>query len=379
MLKNIKQDIKNIILLLFIVGILSLIVYISVYENKEFSKNVKLDVKPYDYNESNYKNKNESIKLDSVISVNDYILDLEFEENNLLAISDYTAENKTGINIYELNIDDESISNIKNLNDKDFIMYNMESMSPSKEILIYNTAENNEKGEYTNFKSVLYNLKDDSYVSIPYYFDLLGWIPDSSGFYGYKNGELFSYDINDQKIIKTYELKKNEYINKVLFSQDGTKQYMLNVNKNKIDIYDFKNDSNYKINSIKYISDFDVIDDTHLLIEGINADKKNIYIYDTKRKSKKIVNGIHLDEMYLSKDKSKLVTVYYTGNNESTIDVYELGMYNDNIDLCKLGSIPMIKGIPYIAISDDNKLAYSIEGANFGESEIYTYSISNKK
>ena len=379
MLKNIKQDIKNIILLLFIVGILSLIVYVSVYENKEFSKNVKLDAKTYDYNESNYKNKNESIKLDSVISVNDYILDLEFEENNLLAISNYTDENKTGINIYELNTDDESISNVKTLNNEDFTMYNMESMSPSKEILVYNTAENNGKGEYKNFKSVLYNIKDYSYINIPYYFDLLGWIPDSSGFYGYKNGELFSYDINDQKIIKTYELKKNEYINKVLFSQDGTKLYMLNVNKDEIDIYDLKNDSNYKINSIKYISDFDVIDDTHLLIEGINADKKNLYIYDTKNKSKKIVNGIHLDEMYLSKDKSKLVTVYYTGNNESTIDVYELGVYNDNMDLYKLGSIPMIKGIPYVAISDDNKLAYSIEGAKFGESEIYTYSISNKK
>ncbi len=39
----------------------------------------------------------------------------------------------------------------------------------------------------------------------------------------------------------------------------------------------------------------------------------------------------------------------------------------------------MIKGIPYIAISDNNKLAYSIEGNKFGESEIYTYSISSKK
>ncbi|MDO7206302.1 hypothetical protein Q5M85_21565 [Paraclostridium bifermentans] len=62
---------------------------------------------------------------------------------------------------------------------------------------------------------------------------------------------------------------------------------------------------------------------------------------------------MHLDEMYLSKDKSKLVTVYYTHNNESTIDVYELGMYSENVDVYKLGSIPMIKGIPYIAISDN--------------------------
>nr|WP_250675982.1 hypothetical protein [Paeniclostridium ghonii]MCM0168121.1 hypothetical protein [Paeniclostridium ghonii] len=111
----------------------------------------------------------------------------------------------------------------------------------------------------------------------------------------------------------------------------------------------------------------------------INGDKKNLYVYDTKNKSKKVVNGIHLDEMYLSKDKSKLVTVNYTGNNESTIDVYELGKYNNNVDLYKLGSIPMIKGMPYIDISDDNKLAYSIEGTKFGQSEIYTYSISNKK
>ncbi|WP_270670513.1 hypothetical protein, partial [Paraclostridium bifermentans] len=73
------------------------------------------------------------------------------------------------------------------------------------------------------------------------------------------------------------------------------------------------------------------------------------------------------------------VTVYYTGNNESTIDVYEIGMYSENVDVYKLGSIPMIKGIPYIAISDNNKLAYSIEGNKFGESEIYTYSISSKK
>lgn len=379
MLKNIKQDIKNIILLLFIVGILSLIVYVSVYENKEYSKNVKLDGKTYDYNESNYKNKDESIKLDSVIPVNDYILDLEFNEDNLLAISNYTDSNKSGINIYEINPDDESILNVKTLNDGVFTMYNMDSMSPSKEILTYNTAEHEKNDKYKDLKSVLYNLKDDSYITLPYYFDLLGWVPDSSGFYGYKNGELFSYDINEEKIVKTYELKKSDYVNKILFSQDGTKLYMLNINKNKIDIYDLKNNSVSKIDDIKFISDFDVIDDTHLLIEGTNADKKDVYIYDTEHKSKKIINGVHLDEMYLSKDKSKLVTVYYTGNNESTIDVYELGMYSENVDVYKLGSIPMIKGIPYIAISDNNKLAYSIEGNKFGESEIYTYSISSKK
>ncbi|WP_371025346.1 hypothetical protein LZ906_006515 [Paraclostridium ghonii] len=376
MLKNIKQDIKNITLLLFIVGILSLIVYISVYENKEFSKNVKLDEKTYDYNESNYKNKNESIKLDSVISINDYILDLEFYEDRLLAIGNYADGNKTGINIYQLNTDDESISNVKTLNDEDLTFYKMESMSPSKEILIYSTTQKEKKENYKSIKSVVYNLKDDSYITLPYYFDLLGWVPDSSGFYGYKKGELFSYDIKSQKIVKTDKLKKNEYINKILFSQDATKLYMLNMNKNEIDVYDLKNNSMFKINSIKYISDFDVIDDTHLLING---DKKNLYVYDTKNKSKKVVNGIHLDEMYLSKDKSKLVTVNYTGNNESTIDVYELGKYNNNVDLYKLGSIPMIKGMPYIDISDDNKLAYSIEGTKFGQSEIYTYSISNKK
>lgn len=376
MLKNIKQDIKNITLLLFIVGILSLIVYISVYENKEFSKNVKLDEKTYDYNESNYKNKNESIKLDSVISINDYILDLEFYEDRLLAIGNYADGNKTGINIYQLNTDDESISNVKTLNDEDLTFYKMESMSPSKEILIYSTTQKEKKENYKSIKSVVYNLKDDSYITLPYYFDLLGWVPDSSGFYGYKKGELFSYDIKSQKIVKTDELKKNEYINKILFSQDATKLYMLNMNKNEIDVYDLKNNSMFKIKSIKYISDFDVIDDTHLLING---DKKNLYVYDTKNKSKKVVNGIHLDEMYLSKDKSKLVTVNYTGNNESTIDVYELGKYNNNVDLYKLGSIPMIKGMPYIDISDDNKLAYSIEGTKFGQSEIYTYSISNKK
>lgn len=376
MLKNIKQDIKNITLLLFIVGILSLIVYISVYENKEFSKNVKLDEKTYDYNESNYKNKNESIKLDSVISINDYILDLEFYEDRLLAIGNYADGNKTGINIYQLNTDDESISNVKTLNDEDLTFYKIESMSPSKEILIYSTTQKEKKEGYKSIKSVVYNLKDDSYITLPYYFDLLGWIPDSSGFYGYKKGELFSYDIKSQKIVKTDELKKNEYINKILFSQDATKLYMLNMNKNEIDVYDLKNNSMFKINSIKYISDFDVIDDTHLLING---DKKNLYVYDTKNKSKKVVNGVHLDEMYLSKDKSKLVTVNYTGNNESTIDVYELGKYNNNVDLYKLGSIPMIKGMPYIDISDDNRLAYSIEGTKFGQSEIHTYSISNKK
>ncbi|MDO7206303.1 hypothetical protein Q5M85_21570 [Paraclostridium bifermentans] len=78
--------------------------------------------KSYDYNESNYKNKDESIKLDSVIPIDDYILDLEFNEDNLLAISNYTDNNKSGINIYEINLDDESILNVKTLNDGVFIL-----------------------------------------------------------------------------------------------------------------------------------------------------------------------------------------------------------------------------------------------------------------
>lgn len=53
MLKNIKQDIKNIILLLFIVGILSLIIYISVYSSKEYTKNVNLDIETYNYKKVN--------------------------------------------------------------------------------------------------------------------------------------------------------------------------------------------------------------------------------------------------------------------------------------------------------------------------------------
>ncbi|EPZ59380.1 hypothetical protein H477_2134 [[Clostridium] sordellii ATCC 9714] len=39
----------------------------------------------------------------------------------------------------------------------------------------------------------------------------------------------------------------------------------------------------------------------------------------------------------------------------------------------------MIKGIPYIDISDNNKLAYFVDGASYTESNIYIYDITNKK
>ncbi|MDU6248550.1 MAG: hypothetical protein E6612_06470, partial [Paeniclostridium sordellii] len=94
---------------------------------------------------------------------------------------------------------------------------------------------------------------------------------------------------------------------------------------------------------------------------------------------KKVIKGIHLDDMYISKDKTKLVTVYYTGNSESTIDVYNISGYDSDFDFYKLGSIPMIKGIPYIDISDNNKLAYFVDGASYTESNIYIYDITNKK
>ncbi|MBW4862558.1 MAG: hypothetical protein KZY57_06950, partial [Paeniclostridium sp.] len=91
MLKNIKQDIKNIILLLFIVGILSLIVYVTVYSHKEYTKNVNLNIETYNYKNSESQVKDETIKLESMISVKDYILDMKFNGDKLMAISDHIS------------------------------------------------------------------------------------------------------------------------------------------------------------------------------------------------------------------------------------------------------------------------------------------------
>ena len=374
MLKNLKQDIKNIVILLFIVVILSLGLYLIIYKNSEYIKNIKLDSKTYDYNENNYKYNNESIKLDSRITLNDYILDLEFDEEDLIAINNYSNNIDTGISIYKINLEDDSITTKKTINKGLFTMYTTGNISPSKELIVYNTAQDSSKNIYTNSNSILYNLRDDKYISLPYYFELLSWLPDSSGFYGYKDGRLFLYDINKNKIIKTYELKNGDSINKVIFSQDGTKFYTLNSKKKEIKVYNLKNELIFEIKNIKSIVDFDIIDDKHLLIKGTNLGKKCIYLYDINKKSIKVLDKIHYGKMYLSSDKSKLVIVYYNGNNESTIDIYEIAKYNENIDFYKLGSIP-IKGIPYVTISDNEKFAYFIEGSNVGESEICVYSI----
>lgn len=376
MLKNVKQDIKNITLLLFIVGILSLIIYMSVYSNKEYTKNVNLDIETYNYKKSKDINKNETIKLKSVIPVKDYILDMKFDGDNLVAISDHISNDKRGINVYNIDISDKSITNLYTLNGNGFAMYNGGSISPSREIIVYDTVDSKKPDK---LNSVIYNIEDGSRVTLDYYFNLLGWMPDSSGFYGYKKDKLFLYNIDEQKITKNFDLKNYGYIDKIAFSQDGTKLYTLSIPKDEICIYDLNSKLIKKIKSIKFIYDFEVIDDEHLIVETINSSDKSLLLYNLKDNTKKTISGIHLDEMYLSKDKRKLITVYYTGNNESTIDIYDINFYNGSIDFYKLGSIPMIRGIPYVDMNDKNKLAYFIPGTNYNESEIYIYDIVNKK
>ena len=231
MLKNIKQDIKNIILLLFIVGILSLIVYVTVYSHKEYTKNVNLNIETYNYKNSESQVKDETIKLESMISVKDYILDMKFNGDKLMAISDHISNNKSEINIYDIDIENKS-------------------------------------DQFNNVKSIVYNMADESKVTLDFYFNILGWIPASSGFYGYKKGELFEYSIDDNQINNKYKynLKSYGYIDKIAFSQDGTKLYSLNISKNEICIYDLKNDTTKKINSVKNIYDFEVLKDNYILI-----------------------------------------------------------------------------------------------------------------
>ncbi|GAA0861802.1 hypothetical protein [Paraclostridium tenue] len=377
MLRNIKQDIKNITLLLFIVGILSLIIYISVYANKEYTKNVNLDIETYNYKKS----KDETIKLESVIPVKNYIIDMKFDGDNLLAISDQTisdqiSNNKRGINIYNIDIHDKSITKVDTLTGNGVAMYNGGSISPSREVIVYDTVDSKKTDK---LNSVIYNIEDGSRVTLDYCFNLLGWIPDSSGFYGYKKDELFLYNIDEQKITKKFNLNNNEYIDKIAFSQDGTKLYTLNISKDEICIYDLNSKLIKKIKSIKLMCDFEIIDDEHLIIETMNSSDRSLLLYNLKDNTKKPIIGMHLDEMYLSKDKRKLITVYYNGNNGSTIDIYDINLYNGSIDFYKLGSIPMIRGIPYVDVSDKNKLAYFIPGTNYNESEIYIYDIVNKK
>lgn len=379
MLKNIKQDIKNIILLLFIVGILSLIIYISVYSSKEYTKNVNLDIETYNYKKSEYVNKHESIKINSEIPINDYIVDLKFDGNKLIAISNSIYENKSEIKIYEIDPDDNTIDNIKSLSEDYDIVYNTGSISPSRDLIVYDTLDYKNTNKKQDVSSIIYNMEDNSKINLGYYFELLRWLPDSSGFYGIKKGQLFEYSIDEGKIIKTYDLKNQSYISKIEFSQDATKMYTMSVPKSEICIYNLNNNTMKSIADIKYIYDFEVIDDQHLIIEGINDSEKHLYLYNLENGTKEIIKGIHLDEMHLSRDKSKLITVYYTGNNESTIDVYDINSYNKKVDFAKLGTIPMIKGIPYVDISDGNKLAYSIQGDNYDESKIYVYDIINKK
>ncbi|CEQ08700.1 Uncharacterised protein [[Clostridium] sordellii] len=381
MLKNIKQDIKNIILLLFIVGILSLIVYVTVYSHKEYTKNVNLNIETYNYKNSESQVKDETIKLESMISVKDYILDMKFNGDKLMAISDHISNNKSEINIYDIDIENKKIKNVETIKSENDIMYKMGSISPSRDIIVYDTISENKSDQFNNVKSIVYNMSDESKVTLDFYFNILGWIPDSSGFYGYKKGELFEYSIDDNQINNKYKynLKSYGYIDKIAFSQDGTKLYSLNISKNEICIYDLKNDTTKKINSVKNIYDFEVLNDNNILIKASNSKQNYICIYNIQNHKKKVIKGIHLDDMYISKDKTKLVTVYYTGNSESTIDVYNISGYDSDFDFYKLGSIPMIKGIPYIDISDNNKLAYFVDGASYTESNIYIYDITNKK
>ncbi|MVO72454.1 hypothetical protein GOD95_13450, partial [Paeniclostridium sordellii] len=137
MLKNIKQDIKNIILLLFIVGILSLIVYVTVYSHKEYTKNVNLNIETYNYKNSESKVKDETIKLESMISVKDYILDMKFNGDKLMAISDHISNNKSEINIYDIDIENKKIKNVETIKSENDIMYKMGSISPSRDIIVY--------------------------------------------------------------------------------------------------------------------------------------------------------------------------------------------------------------------------------------------------
>ncbi|MGL5754879.1 MAG: hypothetical protein ACRCYC_06095 [Paraclostridium sp.] len=373
MLKNIKQDIKNIILLLFIVGILSIIIYISVYSNKEYTKNINLDVETYNYKKSEELDNNETIELESMIPIKDYILDIKFKGDQLIALSDNITKNKTQLNVYDIDVESKNIDNVEHLTSSNDVVYRMGSISPSREIIVYDSIDEN------NFKSNIYNLEDKSISTLDYYFDLLGWLPDSSGFYGYNKGNLFEYNIDENKINNKHNLKNYGYIDKVEFSQDGTKLYALNISKNEITIYDLKKDTEKKINSIKNIYNFEVINDENLIIEAINSTKNELYIYNLKNNNKNIVKGIQLNEMYLSKDKSKLIAIYYTGNNESTIDIYNISLYGGKADFHKMGTIPMIKGIPRVDISDKNKLAYSIQGSSYDESNVYIYKITSKK
>lgn len=297
----------------------------------------------------------------------------------MIAISNSIYENKSELKIYEIDPDENTIDNIKSLNEEYDIVYNTGSISPSKNWIVYDILDYKNINKKQDVGSIIYNIEDNSKINLGYYFELLRWLPDSSGFYGIKKGQLFEYSIDEGKIIKTYNLKNQDYISKIEFSKDATKMYTMSMSKSEICIYNLNDNTIKTISDIKHMYDFEVINDQYLIIEGIKDSAKFLYLYNLENGTKEIIKGIHLDEMHLSRDKSKLITVYYTGNNESTIDVYDINSYNKKIDFSKLGTIPMIKGIPYVDITDGNKLAYSIQGDNYSESKIYVYDIINKE
>lgn len=381
MINSFKEGKYNILVLLLIVGILSLTIYGSVFLNKEYTKNVSLDIETYNYNDDKSKGKVEFIKLNSIIPLKNYIIDINHNEDEILVISNDISN----IYINEINLSNIKISSkiikTKILNDEQSIYYQSNGISPSKEILIYSKPIEKLNSNYPMWENntIIYNIKENTKQTIEFKFRILSWMPDSSGFIGINENKLFFYDIEKKSIYNIKNIPENILIDKIQFSNDGSNIYVLiscdKKSRNELIIYDSKLDKIKKANINKYIYGFEVIDDENIIVQSINEDGVNIYNYNTISEKLDIIKNIKAENLYLNEDKTKLIGINSNEKNENIISIYAIKNENSKINLSLLGTIPEIKGIVNITMIEDDKLVYSISGTKDNESLIYIYDI----
>lgn len=374
--KRLKKEINNIALLVSIVAILSGIIYISVDYNKGYTENVNVDIQDYDYKKAD----NEFIKLNSIIPFKKALTNLNWLDENLLV--SYLKDNNYELSLIDIENNKEDVIISK---DKESIFYGEIYISPSKEHIIYgrDTGEiskwNSPKIEYYS-----YNIKDNSVNQIGSNFRVLEWMYDSSGFVGVEGNEIFSYDLEEKEHRILYKLTDREYLKSVNFSSDGNNLYMLisqdsNQNLlNKIEKYELKSKQVDTIFKSQYIDSFELINDENILIQGYMGDISELFVYNIKNQELRSLGITNLYQVYLSPDKTKLITLHFNEKHENTIEIYDINGKEDIIEASYLGKISLSKGIVHLAINSENQLACVGRSNSDNGIIIYTYNILNK-
>lgn len=374
--KRLKKEINNIALLISIVAILSGIICISVNNNRGYTENVDIDIKYYDYKKAD----NEFIKLNSIIPFNRALTNLNWLDEDLLV--SYLKDNNYELSLIDIENNKENVIISKY---KESIFYGELYISPTKENIIYgrNTGKvskwNSPEIEYYN-----YNTKDNSVNRIGSNFRVLEWMYDSSGFVGVEGNEIFSYDLDDREHKTLYKLTGREYLNSVKFSSDGNSLYMLISQDstqnflNKIEKYELKSNQVETIFKSQFIDSFELINDENILIQGYIGDISELFVYNIKNQELRSLGITNLYQVYLSPDKTKLITLHFNEKHENTIEIYDINSKEEIIEASYLGKISLLKGIIHLSINSENQLACVGRGNSDNETVIYTYNILSK-